>query len=128
MTLTANLVAIVPCNDADASEAFYRRLGFMRPPPTPGDDDNYRILHNAQGAQLHLNAAIPAGWVVPGQNPFGVYLYTDTVRELAREFPGEIIEKNAPEYKPWGMFEFALSDPDGTLVRVGWPSRLMPPA
>lgn len=25
-----------------------------------------------------------------------------------------------PEEKPWGMYEFALSDPDGTLVRVGW--------
>jgi hypothetical protein len=23
------------------------------------------------------------------------------------------------------MYEFALSDPDGTLVRIGWPSRLM---
>jgi hypothetical protein len=29
-----------------------------------------------------------------------------------------------PEDKPWGMYEFALSDPDETLVRVGWPTRL----
>ena len=28
------------------------------------------------------------------------------------------------EDKPWGMYQFALSDPDETLVRVGWPSRL----
>jgi hypothetical protein len=28
------------------------------------------------------------------------------------------------EDKPWGMYEFALSDPDETLVRVGWPTRL----
>jgi hypothetical protein len=27
-----------------------------------------------------------------------------------------------PEDKPWGMIEFALSDPDETLVRIGWPS------
>ena len=30
-----------------------------------------------------------------------------------------------PEHKPWGMYEFALSDPDETLVRVGWPSHLI---
>jgi len=28
------------------------------------------------------------------------------------------------EDKPWGMYEFAVSHPDETLVRVGWPSRL----
>ena len=26
--------------------------------------------------------------------------------------------------KPWGMYEFALHDPDQTLVRVGWPTSL----
>jgi hypothetical protein len=26
---------------------------------------------------------------------------------------------DALEHKPWGMYEFTLSDPDGTLVRVG---------
>jgi hypothetical protein len=29
-----------------------------------------------------------------------------------------------PEHKPWEMYEFALSDPDGTLVRLGWPGEL----
>ena len=24
--------------------------------------------------------------------------------------------------KPWGLIEFAVSDPSGTLVRVGWPA------
>jgi hypothetical protein len=28
------------------------------------------------------------------------------------------------ENKPWGMCEFAMSDPDEILVRVGWPSSL----
>ena len=30
-----------------------------------------------------------------------------------------IIEPGAPHLKPWGLYEFAVSDPDGTLVRVG---------
>jgi hypothetical protein len=27
--------------------------------------------------------------------------------------------------KEWEMYEFSRSDPDGVLVRVGWPSRLL---
>jgi hypothetical protein len=41
----------------------------------------------------------------------------------AKEFRDEILG-NGPEEKPWGTYEFAISDPDETLVRVGWPSRL----
>jgi hypothetical protein len=81
------------------------------------------MLADPHGRSLHLNRAVE-GWVVPGRNPFGLYLHTDEVDRLAREFSGQIIE-GAPEHKPWGMYEFALSDPDETLVRVGWPSRLM---
>ena len=28
------------------------------------------------------------------------------------------------EDRDWGMYEFAVSDPDQTLVRIGWPTRL----
>jgi len=47
-----------------------------------------------------------------------LYLYAEDVDELAARMGG------TAEDKPWGMYEFALSDPDETLVRVGWPSRL----
>jgi hypothetical protein len=30
-----------------------------------------------------------------------------------------IIEKGPPHMKPWGTYEFAVSDPSGTLVRIG---------
>jgi catechol 2,3-dioxygenase-like lactoylglutathione lyase family enzyme len=120
------LTAILPSNDLDASEAFYRRLGFQR----PGEDlsantfDDYRILNDGKGGHLHLTNAVK-GWLIPGQNPFGLYLYTENVDELAKNFAGEILGGNQrPEDKPWGMYEFALSDPDGTLVRIGWPTRL----
>jgi catechol 2,3-dioxygenase-like lactoylglutathione lyase family enzyme len=108
------LIAILPCNNLDASEAFYERLGFKR---HDSDAGNYRILANAGGGELHLVAAAD-GWLVAGRNPFGLYFYTEAVDELAARL--ECI----PEDKPWGMYEFALSDPDQTLVRVGWPSRL----
>ena len=120
------LTAILPCNDLDVSEAFYNRLGFVRPNgerPAADEDGNYRILADGKGGAIHLTDAVN-GWLVPGRNPFGLYLYTEDVDDLASRFKGETLEKAGPEHKRWGMYEFALSDPDGTLVRVGWPSRL----
>jgi catechol 2,3-dioxygenase-like lactoylglutathione lyase family enzyme len=120
------LIAILPCNDLDASERFYNRLGFTRSKsqwPPRGEADTYRMLSNGKGGYLHLTDAVE-GWLVPGRNPFGLYLYLEDVDALAAEFRNEILGKSAPEDKPWGMYEFALSDPDQTLVRVGWPTRL----
>ena len=114
------LTAILPCNDLDASERFYNRLGFSRPDsnrPTPGEPDTYRMLSNGKGGHLHLTDAVE-GWLVPGRNPFGLYLHLEDVDALAREL------QQQPKDKPWGMYEFAMSDPDETLVRVGWPTRL----
>ena len=117
------LTAILPCNDLDASESFYRRLGFTRMQsyrPPPGEPDTYRLLSNGKGGYLHLTDAVE-GWLVPGRNPFGLYLYLEDVDAAAHEF------QKSPENKPWGMYEFAMSDPDETLVRVGWPIRLREP-
>jgi hypothetical protein len=114
------LSAMLPCNNLDASERFYNRLGFTRSDsyrPPPGEPDTYRLMSNGRGGYLHLTDAVE-GWLVPGRNPFGLYLYLVDVDALAAEF------QKRPEDKPWGMYEFALSDPDETLVRVGWPTRL----
>jgi catechol 2,3-dioxygenase-like lactoylglutathione lyase family enzyme len=117
------LTAILPCNDLDASERFYHRLGFARPDnqrPPLGEPDTYRMLSNGKGGFLHLTDAVE-GWLVPGKNPFGLYLYLEDVGAMAGKF------QKFPKDEPWGMYEFAVSDPDETLVRVGWPSRLRRP-
>ncbi|MBB2200181.1 VOC family protein [Gluconacetobacter tumulisoli] len=121
------LIAILPCNDLDASEGFYRRLGFVRSdvgPASSPQPDSYRLLSNGGGGFLHLTDAVE-GWLVPGRNPFGLYLHAENVDELCAAFRTELIGAG-PEDKPWGMYEFAISDPDGTLVRVGWPTRRRP--
>ena len=112
MDTAHRLTAILPCNDLDASEAFYAKLGFKG----DGDGGDYRILHDGRGAEIHLNRAVE-GWLIPGRNPFGLYLYAENVDELAAALGNLVIHK--PGNKPWGMYEFALSDPDETLVRVG---------
>jgi len=125
MSATHNVIAILPCNDLDASERFYNRLGFRRPPEDAGGYEEYRMLSDGKGGEIHLQPAVE-GWLVPGRNPFGLYLYTAEVDALAGVFGGEIVEQEKrATHKAWGMYEFALSDPDETLVRVGWPSRLI---
>ncbi len=44
------LTAILPCNDLDASEAFYAELGFSK----QGDYGDYRLLSDGRGNELHL--------------------------------------------------------------------------
>jgi catechol 2,3-dioxygenase-like lactoylglutathione lyase family enzyme len=119
---SGTIVAILPCNDLDLSERFYRRLGFERIESSVSNEfPNYRMLSNGFG-QLHLAATVQ-GWLIPGRNPFGLYFYMEDVEAWAKEFRDEILG-NGPEEKPWGTYEFAVSDPDETLVRVGWPIRL----
>jgi catechol 2,3-dioxygenase-like lactoylglutathione lyase family enzyme len=113
-----SVVAIVPCNDIEASTAFYRRLGL----DVLSDYGAYRILGDGKGWYLHLSREAPRGWVVPGRNPNGLYLYLEDVDGLAARVGDLLAGNGQPEDKPWGMYEFALSDPDGTLVRIGWPS------
>lgn len=121
--MTPRLVAIVPCNDVDAAEAWWNRLGFTRPADQGFDD--YRMLADAEGSEVHLQPAVP-GWLEAGRNPFGVYLYTSRAADIAAAVPDAVIEPGkAPEHKPWGMWEVSLDGPDGLLVRVGWPSRLV---
>ena len=72
------LTAILPCNDLDASQAFYERLGFEH----VEHSDDYRIMRDEHGGELHL-AAAAEGSLIPGRNPFGLYLYTESVDELA---------------------------------------------
>ncbi len=114
MTETHRAAAIVPSSDLDAGEAFYRRLGFR----VDSDYGHYRILSDGRGWHLHLTRV--EGWPRKVEdNPFGLYLYVDDVDAVAERVSDIILAPGRPEAKPWGCYEFALSDPSGLLVRVG---------
>jgi hypothetical protein len=122
-TPSGHLTAILPTNDLDATESFFNRLGFTRDRTAGDEADTYRMLDNGQGGHIHLTDAVE-GWLVPGHNPFGLYLYAEDVDGVFARFGGESIEAEGPSDKPWGMYEFALNGPDDTLVRIGWPTSL----
>ena len=113
MTEPHRIVAIVPARDIDASEAFYRRLGFE----VVSDYGDYRLLADGRGGHLHLNAT--PGWPVRVEdNALGLYFYVEDVDAVADRLRESIIG-DGPRMTPWGAYEFAVSDPNGTLVRVG---------
>jgi catechol 2,3-dioxygenase-like lactoylglutathione lyase family enzyme len=115
MSERRRVVAVIPCNDLAASEQFYGLLGFGRHLDAV-DYGDYIMLHDADGAEIHLTKAAE-DWLVPGKSPFGIYFYADNVEELAERLKGRLL--HPPKLQPWGMFEFAVSDPDEHLVRVG---------
>ena len=104
------LTAILPCNDLEQARAFFERLGFSR---EEGPDD-YRMLSDGLGGYIYLTPAVE-GWLTPGRNPFGLYLYRKDVDGLAAAFKGETLEKDGPSDKPWGMYEFPSTDPTTPL-------------
>ena len=107
-------VAIVPSSDLDASEAFYRRLGF----DVTSDYGHYRILTDGRGWHLHLT--LSPGWPRHVEdNPFGLYLYVDDVDTVADAELELRIEEGSPNAKPWGTYELAVRDHSGLLVTVG---------
>jgi hypothetical protein len=55
------------------------------------------MLSNGLGGELHLTAVVE-GWLIPGRNPFGLYLYAENVDELAERMDEFVLEK--PEDKP----------------------------
>jgi catechol 2,3-dioxygenase-like lactoylglutathione lyase family enzyme len=105
-------VAILPAHDLDESQAFFERLGFAV--ASRYDAQGYRILRDPAGASVHLTKVDP-GWVDAERNAHGIFFYSKDVDALAEEFG------RTADPKPWGLREFAVSDPAGTLVRVGWP-------
>jgi hypothetical protein len=115
--MPTTVVAIIPCNDLTASLAFCALLGFTRSPGETYPD--YAILSDGKGGSLHLTVA-PEGWLVPGKSPFGLYIYADDVEHLASQLESRLL--HPPRRQPWGMFEFAVSDPDENLIRVGRPA------
>jgi hypothetical protein len=114
--------AIVPNNDLQAAIPFWERLGFKR----SGGDDGY-IIMTGWGCEVHLTQANDEPWrVSAANNPFGVYIRTPDVDAVAALVDDLILRPGGiPRHREWGLYEFAISGPDGLLVRVGWPSRLM---
>jgi hypothetical protein len=118
---TTGAFAIVPSNDLPSAIPFWERLGFAR----TGGDANY-IIMTGWGCEVHLAQAGKDEWAVPEHNPFGVFIRTPDVDAIAARVDDLIIRPGGVlRHREWGIYECGINGPDGLLVRVGWPSRLM---
>jgi hypothetical protein len=119
---TVGAFAIVPSNNLPAAIPFWERLGFTR----SGGDANYVIMAG-WGCEVHLIQAGAGPWRVPEEhNPFGVFIRTPEVDAIAARVDDLIIRPGGIlRHREWGLYEVGINGPDGLLVRVGWPSRLI---
>jgi len=119
---TVGAFAIVPSNDLDAALAFWEQLGFLR----TGGDAHYVIM-TGWGCEVHLTQAGSGPWAVRAEhNPFGVFIRTPHVDAIAARVDEFIIRPGGVlRHREWGLYEVGIAGPDGLLVRIGWPSRLM---
>jgi len=119
---TVGAFAIVPSNNLPAAVPFWERLGFVR----TGGDANY-IIMTGWGCEVHLTQAGSGPWSVPEENnPFGVFIRTPEVDAIAARVDDLIIRPGGVlRHREWGLYEVGVCGPDGLLVRIGWPSRLM---
>jgi len=115
--------AIVPSNNLPAAIPFWERMGFAR----TGGAPDYVIMTGWDGCEVHLIQAGAPPWSVPAEhNPFGVFIRTPRVDEVAARVEDLIIRPGGIlRHLEWGLYEFAVNGPDGMLVRVGWPSTLI---
>jgi hypothetical protein len=113
--------AIVPSNDLKAAIAFWERLGFAR---TGGEGDY--VIMTGLNCEVHVTQAGDGPWRVPEANPFGVFIRTPDVDAIAARVDDLIIRPGGIlRHREWGMYEVGINGPDGLLVRIGWPSRLV---
>ena len=119
---TTGAFAIVPHNDLPGAIPFWERLGFSR----TGGDAAYAIM-TGWGCEVHLTQAGAGPWQVPSEhNPFGVFIRTPEVDAIAALVDDLIIRPGGVlRHREWGLYEVGIAGPDGMLVRIGWPSRLM---
>lgn len=105
----------LPFIDSQKTRDYYTRLGFT----LQSGYGDYLIM-SLDGVELHF-FSFPA--LVPTQSDFMVYLRVDQgIQDLYKSLQdkGIAIHPNGKlEDKPWRQREFALIDPNGTLLTFG---------
>jgi catechol 2,3-dioxygenase-like lactoylglutathione lyase family enzyme len=111
-------IPLLPSRSVEATRTFFRRLGFDGEVHPHGD---YAILTRGT-LELHF---FTHRALRPAESSAMCYLRVADVEGMYRAFavaglPRQGIPRLDPlEDKPWGMREFAIVDPDGSLIRIG---------
>ena len=118
---SALAIPILPSRSLPLTLTFYQRLGFSG---TIHPHGQYAILSRGS-LELHFHHHPD---LLPETSSAMCYLRVPDVNLLFSDFsaanlPAHGIPRIDPlSLKPWGMLEFAIVDPDGTLLRIGQPA------
>ncbi|HEX2914389.1 MAG TPA: VOC family protein [Chloroflexia bacterium] len=106
---------ILPSRDLNKTATFYtQKLGFKQ---TGSEHPGYLMIQR-DNISLHFFLAENFD---PTKDAGMCYVYVSNVEALYLEYQasGVIHPNGALEHKPWGMYEFAVLDPDNNLLRIG---------
>lgn len=114
--MITSIIPKLPFIEKQKTIDFYNQLGFT----LASDFGDYLIMHSGQ-AELHF---FSYATLQPAQSDFMIYLRVTEIDLLYDSFRKKniTIHPNGPlEEKPWNQKEFAIIDPNGTLLTFGQP-------
>jgi uncharacterized glyoxalase superfamily protein PhnB len=114
--MITSVIPKLPYIDKAITLDFYLgQLGFV----LDADYGDYLILYR-DAAELHF-FSYPT--IVPGKSDFMIYLrISNGIEQLYEQWKNngqQLAQMGKLETKPWGQQEFALIDPNGTLLTFG---------
>lgn len=113
--MISQIIPKIPFIDKAATLAYYKNLGFE----FPADYDQY-LIATYNNSELHFFEFLD---LVPTNSDFMLYLKIsnniDKFHQQIQDKDIAIHPNGSLETKPWGMREFSLIDPNGTLLTFG---------
>ena len=112
-------IPTLPSRSIDATVAFYKRLGFEG--GAHEFNSSYAIMRR-DSVEIHF---FTHAELVPERSSFGCYIRVQDVASIYTAFGASRLPRagiprmDSLQDKPWGLREFAIVDPDGSLVRIG---------
>ena len=99
---------------ADMAEAvrFYEEAGF----DVVKYDAGFAFVHSNDQSLCDLDLI---EGMDPATNHAGCYVITDDVDDWHDRFVAKGLRVTPLENRPWGMYEFTLTDPSGNNIRIG---------
>ena len=112
----------LPVSDVEASAAFYESAGFDVEVYDSGDEGEppgFAFVEYDEESVFDLGRSRE---VTPDSNGAGCFIIVPDVDGWHQEMSAKGLPVTPVEDLPWGMHEFALTDPDGNHIRIGRPT------